>query len=95
MTKGRAVAKSKGSTGRDDNSVMYVHWVAKIRVGPILRVLCEGWDQQTLEVRLYPSRYSNGSNRPNLCHPACPGVPWEQLTCLRQVEAEMTGQKSP
>jgi hypothetical protein len=23
------------------------------------------------------------------------GLPWEQLTCLRQVEGEMTRQKSP
>jgi hypothetical protein len=26
------------------------------------------------------------------CHPACPGVPWEQATCLRQVKREMTPQ---
>ena len=26
---------------------------------------------------------------PPLCHPACPGVPWEQLTCLRQVKDGM------
>jgi hypothetical protein len=32
---------------------------------------------------------------PFLCHPACPGVPWEQSTCLRQVEGEMTRQRSP
>jgi hypothetical protein len=28
-------------------------------------------------------------------HPACQGVPWEQSTCLWQVEREMTQQNSP
>jgi hypothetical protein len=28
-------------------------------------------------------------------HPACQGVPWEQSTCLWQVEKEMTQQNSP
>jgi hypothetical protein len=29
-----------------------------------------------------------------ICHPACPGVQWEQSACLWQVEKEMTLQKS-
>jgi hypothetical protein len=36
---------------------------------------------------------SKWNDCPSLCHPACPGVPWEQLTCLGQVEGVMTRQK--
>jgi hypothetical protein len=33
-----------------------------------------------------------GRNRATLplCHPTCPGEPWEQLTCLQQFEGEVT-----
>jgi hypothetical protein len=51
---------------------------------------------------LQSSNRSLWKRRSLLSHPArpaCPGspwsVPWEQLTCLRQVEGEMTGQRWP
>src|ERR1700679_307971 len=40
---------------------------------------------------LHPNNQLQGpANHLKLCHPACPGVPWEQSACLWQVEREMT-----
>jgi hypothetical protein len=42
---------------------------------PILRVLCEGWDPQNLEVRLYSSRHSVGEQPPAPLSSRLPRLP--------------------
>jgi hypothetical protein len=44
---------------------------------------------QCNEKRLGSSHHLPWNHNPPLCHPACPGVPWEQPTWLRQVKGGM------
>ena len=37
----------------------------------------------------FPLAILEDNRNPPLCHPACPGLPWEEPTCLRQVKRGM------
>jgi hypothetical protein len=60
---------------------------------PPIRQNLEGSKRRVPQVSLLrpgiPATDPKWNRHPLLCHPACPGVPWEQPTCLRQVKGGM------